>query len=304
MHATLVIHMGNIWAYVRTGMIMYEMLHRRLSSNILTSMIKSQILYRHTHMGKRRGLPSRLEDAIVDVLRRDNNETCGMCYVHWGVYESGKTWAVSNAAIRLQEEHGKLVIHRDGWDFTHKKTVRDWLQISVGIPGDRAGDKLSRFLPDKSVMIVDHPDFLIKQHGGTGLVDGLRELEIPVLILVNSWERAVELRNSGCQLLGEPGFARWSEDELNELLKTFPEDVHAKDSATWLSLMGIGVLSGSPGIFSAGYHERGEKSKSANLRRAQLMHMEWQNGMRALQGQDMGDTTGMFPDKNGTFHWD
>ena len=153
-------------------------------------------------------------------------------------------------------------------------------------------------------MIVDHPDFLLKQYGATSLVDGLRELEIPVLILVNSWERAVELRNSGCQLLGEPGFGRWTEDELNELLKTFPEEIHAKDSATRQSLMGVGAHSGSPGIFSAGYHERGEKSKRANMRRAELMHMEWQNGMRALQGQDMGDLTGRFPDKNGVFHWD
>jgi hypothetical protein len=227
-------------------------------------------------------------------------------YVHWGVYESGKSWAASNAAIRLQNEHAKVVMLRHGWDFTYKTTVRDWLRVSIGIPNDYVDAKISTFLPDTSrtVMIVDHPDFLLKHYGATSLVDSLRELEIPVLILVNSWERAVELKNSGCQLLGEPGFARWTEDELNELLKTYPEEIHAKDSATWLSLMGVGVLSGSPGIFSAGYHERGEKSKSANLRRAQLMHMEWQNGMRALQGQDMGDTTGRFPDKNGVFHWD
>lgn len=294
--------MGNVWAYMRTAIITYEMLYRRVSSNILTSVIKSQILYRHTHTKRRGGLPSRLEDAIVDVLCRGNNEMCGMCYVHWGVYESGKTWAASNAAIRLQEEHGKLVILRHGWDFTHKKTVRDWLQISVGIPGDRAGDKLSTFLPDKSVMIVDHPDFLIKQHGSTGLVNGLRELEVPVLILVNSWERAVELRNSGCQLLGEPGFGRWNEDELNELLKTFPEDVQAKDSATCLSLMGTGVLSGSPGILFAEYHEHFKP----NRRRAKLMDNEWVNGILALNGRDMDihETTGRFPDKKGIFHWD
>ena len=297
--------MGNIWTYVRTGMITYEMLHRRLSRNILTSMIKSQILYRHTNIGERRGLASRLEDAIVDVLRRDNNETCGMCYVHWGVYESGKTWAARNAAIRLQEEHGKLVIHRDGWDFSHKKTVRDWLQISVGIPGDRGGDKLSTFLPDKSVMIVDHPDFLIEQHGGPGLVVGLRELEIPVLILVNSWERAVELRNSGCQLLGEPGFARWSEDELNGLFKTFSSPlIQDKDSATLVSLMDVGVLSGSPGIlfYECHYEERCKPNK----RRAKLMDNEWVNGILALNGRDMTihETTGRFPDKHGIFHCD
>ena len=279
--------MGNILTYMRTGM------------------ITNGIIYRHIHEGERRGLPSRLENAIVDVLKRD--ETCGSkMYVHWGVFESGKSWAASNAAIRLQNEHSKVVMLRHGWDFTYKTTVRDWLRVSIGIPDDCVDAKISTFLPDTSrtVMILDHCECLIKYHEVERLVDGLRELEIPVLILVNSWERAVELRNSGCQLLGEPGFGRWTEDELNELLETFPEEIHAKDSATWLSLMGVGVLSGSPGIFSAGYHERGEKSKITNMLRAKLMHMEWQNGMRALQGQDMGDTTGRFPDKNGTFHWD
>jgi hypothetical protein len=143
-------------------------------------------------------------------------------YVHWGVYESGKSRAASNAVIRLQNEHSKVVMLRHGWDFTYKKTVRDWLRISIGIPDDCVDAKISTFLPDTSrtVMMIDHPDYLIKQHGVTQLVDSLCELEIPVLILVNSWERAVELSNSGCQLLGEPGFARWTEDDLNELLKT------------------------------------------------------------------------------------
>ena len=279
--------MGNIWTYLRTAM------------------IANGIIYRHIHEGERRGLPSRLENAIVDVLKRD--ETCGTrMYVHWGVYESGKSWAASNAAIRLQNEHAKVVMLRHGWDFTYKTTVRDWLRVSIGIPNDYVDAKISTFLPDTSrtVMIVDHPDFLLKHYGATSLVDSLRELEIPVLILVNSWERAVELKNSGCQLLGEPGFARWTEDELNELLKTYPEEIHAKDSATRLSLMGVGVLSGSPGIFMAGYHERGEKSKITNMRRAKLMNDEWVNGILALNGEDMGDTSGRFPDKNGTFHWD
>ena len=287
MHATLVVHMGNIWTYLRTAM------------------IANGIIYRHIHEGERRGLPSRLENAIVDVLKRD--ETCGTrMYVHWGVYESGKSWAASNAAIRLQNEHAKVVMLRHGWDFTYKTTVRDWLRVSIGVPDDCVDAKISTFLPDTSrtVMILDHCEYLIKYHGVERLVDGLRELDIPVLILVNSWERAVELSNSGCQLLGEPGFARWTEDELNELLKTYPEEIHAKDSATWLSLMGVGVLSGSPGIFMAGYHERGEKSKRANMRRAKLMNDEWVNGILALSGEDMADTTGRFPDKNGTFHWD
>lgn len=268
-----------------------------------TAAIINHIIYRHVHVGKRIGLQSRLEDTIVQTLA--NTQTEPKIYVHWGVYESGKSMAANNAAIRLQD-NTKLAILLHGWDWSHKKIMREWLRIAIGIPDDYADAKISTFLPDKdrTVMILDHPDFLIQQHGEKGLVDGLRELEIPALILVNSWERAVELRNSGCQLLGEPGFGRWTEEELNELLKTFPEEIHAKDSATWLSLMGVGVLSGSPGIFSAGYHERGEKSKRANMYRAKLMNDEWVNGIRALNGEDMEGKTGKFPDKKGVFHWD
>ena len=253
---------------------------------------------------KRHGLPSRLEDAIVDVLSK---ETCGgaRVYVHWGVYVSGKSRAASNAAIRLQEERGKVVMLRHGWDFTYKTKLRDWLRISIGIPDDRAEDKLSMFfLPDnnRTVMILDHPDYLIKQHGEKGLVDGLRELETPVLILVDSWERAVELRKAGCALLGEPGFARWTEGELNDLFKTFSGGVQAKCSATRLELLGSAVMSGSPGILDAECRSGG--MVKPNMLRARLMHDEWVNGMRALQGQDMGEVTGRFPDKDGTFHWD
>jgi hypothetical protein len=251
---------------------------------------------------ERRGLPSRLEDAIVHVLSRDTRGA--RVYVHWGVYESGKSRAAKNAAIRLQEVSGKLVMLREGWDFTFKTNLRDWLRISIGIPDTRAEDKLSMFLPEdnRTVMILDHPDYLIKQHGERALVDGLRELEIPVLILVNSWERAVELRKAGCELLGEPGLGRWTEAELNDLYKTFRGEIQAKCSAIKLELMDSAVMSGSPGILD---HECCSSTVvKSNMLRAKLMHNEWINGMRALQGQDMGEITGRFPDKNGMFHWD
>ncbi len=121
----------------------------------------------------------------MDVLSR---ETCSPeIYVHWGVYESGKSRAASNAAIRLQAGW-KVVMLRHGWDFTFKVKLRDWLRFTIGIPDDRAEDKLSMFLPrdKRTVMILDHAEYLIKHHGEKGLVDGLRELDIPVVIMVNS----------------------------------------------------------------------------------------------------------------------
>jgi len=275
------------------------------ATGLHTAVIMQGIINRHTiQVGSvRRGLPSRLEDAIVDVLSR---ETCGArVYVHWGVYASGKSRAASNAAIRLGGElGGKVVMLRHGWDFTYKTKLRDWLRHSIGIPEDRAEDKLSMFLPGehRTVMMVDNPGYLIKQHGEKRLVDGLRELEIPVLILVDSWEQAVELRKAGCELLDEGRGGRWTEDELNELFNSFPESVRDKCKENKLELMGTAVLSGSPGAL---FHEchYGEKS-TTSLLRARLVRNEWVNGMRALQGQDMGEITGRFPDKQGVFHWD
>jgi hypothetical protein len=181
----------------------------------------------------------------------------------------------------------------------YKTKLRDWLRICIGIPEDRAEDKLCMFLPgdNRTVMILDHPDYLIKRHGEKALVDDLRELEIPVLIMVNSWERAVELKKAGCDLLGEPGFARWTEDELNDLFKTFSPEVQAKSSG-----MGAAVMSGAPGILVYECHYG--KPDKHNMLRARIMRDEWVNGMRALQGQDMGEITGRFPDKQGVFHWD
>jgi hypothetical protein len=265
-----------------------------------TEIIVSSIIIRHTRDSlNRNGLQSRLEDAIVSTLMQPTPKI----YVHWGVYESGKSRAGVNAAVRLQGEHGKLVMLRHGWDFTHKKTFRDWLLSSIGIPDDRADDKLSMFLPkNRTVLILDHPLFLIKQHGAKGVVDGLRELEIPALILVQSWERAVELKKAGCELLGEPGLGSWTASELAELFETFSHTIQDISPDLKDELHQCAVLSGSPGILFNECHR--EENRKPNMLRAKLMCNEWGNGIRALNGEDMGTTTGRFPDKDGTFHWD
>jgi hypothetical protein len=194
-------------------------------------------------------------------------------------------------------------MHVQGWDFTHKLNVEDWLRGSIGIPHDRAGDTLSTFLPadKKPSLILGNLEFLLKKFGATALVKGLRELDIPVLILTRSWEQAVDLKKQGCGLLREPGFGRWTEDELQELFRTFPKETKDRVSTDMLTLWGAAVLTGSPGILE---HESCAMTCKPDMIRARLIHMEWQNGMRALQGQDMGDITGRFPDKDGTFHWD
>jgi hypothetical protein len=180
----------------------------QILTSIHTAWIGILIAERHHHAGPRRGLQNRLEDAIVDTFSEPSPPNI---YVHWGAYESGKSWAASNATIRLQAE-GKLVMLMHGFDFTFKDDLQSWLRVGIGIPEDRVADKLSTFFPrDKQVvLIIDHADYLIRKQGEKDLVNTLDTLGIPVLILVSSWERAVDLKKQGCLLLGEPGLGSWS----------------------------------------------------------------------------------------------
>jgi hypothetical protein len=66
-------------------------------------------------------------------------------------------------------------------------------------------------------------DFLMRKlYGENELVETLLELGIPVLILITSWEQALDLKKQGCQVLGGLGLGRWTQQELENLLKTFP----------------------------------------------------------------------------------
>lgn len=269
-----------------------------IQTSLQTAIIAREIINMHTLTLTRDGFQTRLENTIVHTLSQNTPNI----YVHWGVFESGKTRAARNAAIRMQG-NGSLVLLVQSYDFSYKANLRDFLRASIGVPDDRASDKLSTFLPanKKTSLMLDHPEFLLRKYGATALVEDLRELDIPILILTRSWEHAVDLKKLGCQLLGEPGLGRWTEDELNDLFKTFPKEIQDSANTTKLSLMGAAVLSGSPGILYSESHHRACKP---HMHRARLMHNEWKNGMRALQGQDMGDITGRFPDKNDRFHWD
>ncbi len=73
----------------------------QISTSIHTAWIAIQIDARHRHARPRIGLPHKLEDATVDKFSQCN--TSNVYYVHWGAYESGKSRAASNAAIRLDK---------------------------------------------------------------------------------------------------------------------------------------------------------------------------------------------------------
>ena len=264
--------------------------------------IASSIVARHTQKGVPRGITHILEKTIVNTL----NKSTPRIYVHWGAYESGKSRAASNARFRLQDDHDKLVMLTYGWEFTYMPTAREWLRAWMGVPKDRAQDKLSMFLPanEQTVLIIDHADFLVKQFGEKDVAEAVRELNIPALILFSSWERALDmLKQDQCQLLGEPGLGRWHWRELAQLYASFPEDIKKIADTRKNELRECAVLSGSPGILQFEAYSMTD-TKGPNLRRAQLINQEWENGIRALSGEDMQGVTGRFPDKNHTFHWD
>ena len=269
----------------------------QIITHIHTCILAHQIQENHGFAGPRRGLQHRLEDAIVSTLSKPASEV----YVYWGAYESGKSWAARNAAIRLKAE-GKFVMLMHGFDFTFKDDIYSWLRIGIGIPKDRSSDKISTFFPaDKqTVLIIDHAEYIIKKYGETDLVNTLYTLGIPVLILVSSWERAVDLKKQGCMLLGEPGLGSWTQQELDTLYNTFPGHLKQKAEADKPELRECALLAGSPGIFV--FDSRDEFKP--NMHRARLVAAEWQNGIRALNGEDMAGISGRFPDKMGTFHWD
>lgn len=273
----------------------------QILQSIHTVCIASSIVARHTQKGVPQGITHILEKTIFNTL----NKSTPKIYVHWGAYESGKSRAASNARYWLQD-HDKLVMLTHGWEFTHMRTAREWLRAWMGVPKDRAQDKLSMFLPENkpTVLIIDHADLLVKRLGEKDVAEAVRELNIPALILFSSWERALDmLKQDQCQLLGEPGLGRWHWRELAQLYYSFPEDIRKDADTRKDELHQCAILSGSPGILQFETYSI-KNTKSPNMLRAQLINQEWENGIRALSGENMRGTTGRFPDKDHTFHWD
>lgn len=277
----------------------------QIISSIHTAWIAGQIVARHTQVGSPKGIThTRLEDTMVDTL--GSSKTDPRIYVHWGAYESGKSRAASNAQFRLQEM-GKLVMLVHGWDFTHLKSAREWLRVGLGVPTDRAQDKLSMFLPGdrQAVLIIDHADLLVKKYGENDILEAVSELDIPVLMLFSSWDRALDMltKHYGCKLLGdEPGLGRWNTEDLAKLYESFPEHIKEKAKTRKWDLARCANLSGSPGILQ--FETYTSDPRGPSMHRAELINREWINGIRALNGEDMQGVTGRFPDKDHNFHWD
>jgi hypothetical protein len=141
------------------------------------------------------------------------------------------------------------------------------------------------------------------------VIGPIRELNTSTVLVVSSWERALELRNThGCKLIGPAGIGRWTVDQLETLFLSLPQALQDR----WVGqdkeeLLRLSALAGTSGFLTFSILEKQHyQDPHRNMtKRAEILAAEWRNGINALTGQ-VGATcaVGRFPDKNGVFHWD
>lgn len=266
--------------------------------------ISSMIRCRHA-LNKQELKPIMNHPSIEPIWNTLANSPSGV-FVHWGVYESGKSTAVRHAAQRLQDESGRLVFLSHGWDFSWIPSVRSRIRHSAGIPLD-CHENLSDLLDRPATIIFDHFDSRMRDSFQNDTLEALRELaaestatqKFNVLLVVTSWEIAMQLRDMGCKILDCP--RRWTADQLALLFTALPAEVQAKFACRCKreNLIRLATLSGTPGYLTFEAH----KETPPSQKYARVLNMEWQKGMNALEGiPSTGSEPGWFPDKNGVFH--
>jgi len=245
-----------------------------------------QINSRHLLHGPASRYSHPVENLMFDALSSPG------IHVHWGVFMSGKSQAAMDAGLRLQTN--RLVILLHGFDFhSYKSDMRVWLQHRIGVPEEEKN--LTRFFDRPVSVIIDHFDYIARSDPRTfdELLQALRKMGVGVLLIVSSWERAIELRDAGCKLLGHAGCGRWTAEQLVELRDTLGKE---SDEET----MRVSVLSGTP-MYMMGSSE-GKFGVSA--KRAVIQDAEWRKGIQALEHGAVEGVVGTFPDKNMRYHWD
>lgn len=256
--------------YINKRWHVYRML-RRLIQYILTAIRSYRISARHALIDKKTGYYNHpVENTLYTALKTGSG-----VFVHWGVYESGKTTTARSAGLRLQAE-GRLVILLHGYDYLDKtKTVRSWLRQRIGVP---EGEEISAYLNRPTIIIVSHYDILMLKYN-TDSIEAFSDLGCTVLLVVSSWERAQELRNNGCKLVGSAGCGRWTDAQLRAVFPTLSKSMQEKWTGEGRdSLLRLSILSGA-----VGYLTESAQSNPCE-RRAELLDAEWHNGIQALEG--------------------
>ena len=261
-----------------------------------------------------------LEQSLFDTL---NSSKSGV-FVHWGVYESGKSTAVREAAWRLQEEGGKQVIPFHGFEFSWFKAPEEMVRRAIGVPAEMNNEPLSDFFMQDTTIIIDHFDTFMRDKDNRGdetlemVLELIKESEATkkfnMLLVVNSWERAQELVDAGCKLVPTSGDgpARWTRDQLETLYDTLPDRAKDRVGGKKDELLRLATLSGTPGFLT---YEINVDSKHFGSRHAAMHDLEWHKGIKALYNpqQELPEwcsgspasismAEGRFPDKNGIYH--
>ena len=279
---------------------MIQMMIGALLSRISIWLVSRQISAKHSLPGQVFGYRHPVEGAIVEALNSSH-----VVSVYWGVWESGKSRAARNVALRFQEV-GRLAILLDGYNHCYGddcSTMRVWLRRSIGVP-DTESD-VAKYFAQPTSIIIDNFDRIGKSQKYSDVMEALEELDTGVLLIVSSWERAMELRTQGCRMIGSSAdVGRWKEDELRILFASLPPEIQEKwtcggvDEGKKNELLRLSALSGSPGFLTFSAYE----NRCGN--QAAILDAEWRKGINALEGTGDDSDVGRFPDKDGVFHWD
>jgi hypothetical protein len=281
--------------------------------------VVSQISARHR---LERPLALAYHHPLVDTLVDELNGSVGV-FVHWGVYESGKSTAVREAAWRLQENAKNQVIKLQSFDFHVNQPIQQELRRLIGVPKDMSDKPISKFFiqPD-TTLVIDHADQLMrdKDRRGDEMLEMVLELikeseatnKFNVLLVVNSWERAQELVDAGCKLVPSGASARWTREQLEALYGTLSDKAKDRVGGKKDELLRLATLSGTPGFLT---YEINVDSKHFGSRHAAMHDLEWHKGIKALYNpqQELPEwcsgspagiimDEGRFPDRNGIYH--
>jgi hypothetical protein len=250
-----------------------------------------------------------LVETLFDTLK---TESSGV-FVHWGVYESGKSTAARQAAWRLQEEAERQVIGFDGFEFSWLKPPVKRVRHAIGVPEDMHDKPLSEFFTRDTTIIIDHFDTLLcaKDNVGDETLEWVMKLieeseqtqKFNMLLIVTSWERAQELVDAGCKLVPGDAPARWTSEQLEALYATLPDKVTSEIGERKDELLRLSTLSGTPGFLT---YEAISDRKRFSTRHAAMHDLEWRRGMNTLYGGQFElaphAAEGRFPDRNGMYH--
>jgi hypothetical protein len=283
----------------------------QLWATMRVAWVAGQISARH-RLGSPRALAFHhpLVETLFDTLK---TESSGV-FVHWGVYESGKTTAARQAAWRLQEEAERQVIGFNGFEFSWLKPPVKRLRLAIGVPEDMNDKPLSEFFTRDTTIIIDHFDMFVRDKDNVGgetlewVIKLIEESEqtkrFNVLLIVTSWERAQELVNTGCKLVPSDAPARWTRDQLETLYATLSDKVTSRMGDRKDELLRLSTLSGTPGFLT---YEAFSERKRFSTSHAAMHDLEWRRGMKGLYKQTQLDLAphveeGRFPDRNGVYH--